>query len=182
MKLAGKTQAALNVETVVLPRPIQRVAKVDAAGSPVLDEQGKPIFEEQSGDLVFTIAAVLDWEPLDKILPEPEVPHKKRPGDIVGEPVFDDPDYLDAKFRYGVARQNWLILESLKATKDLEWTTISPNQPDTWGNFRTEFKNFGLLPVEIGYILSAVYRVNSLSDDTLNAARERFLAMNPPQS
>lgn len=181
MKLAGKTKAALNTELVVLPRPIQRVAKLDAAGQQVI-EHGVPVFEEQSGDLVFIVAAVLDWEPLDKILPEPEPPTRRKPGDLVGEPVFDDPDYLQARNRYGVARQNWLILESLKATKDLEWSTVNENQPDTWGNFRHELREFGLSPVEMGYILNAVFRVNALSDSALIAARERFLAMNPPQS
>lgn len=175
MKLAGKTQAPLNTEIVVFPRPSKRVTKQDPVTKQTYEE-------EVSEDLAFTVAAVLNWDSMDAVLTEPEPPRRFRPGDTVGEPVLDDEEYLKAQLFYSVARQNWLILESLKATKDLEWSTVIENQPKTWGNFRNEFKEFGLTPTEIGMILSAVYRVNSLNDRTLAAARERFLAMNPPQS
>lgn len=181
MKLAGKSNSAPNTVVTVIPRPSQKIPRRDSAGVHLKDERGNLLYDEVSGDLVFKACGVLDWEPLDKILPEPIPPTKVIPGQG-SAPMLEDPDYKESMHRYYVARQHWLILQSLKATPDLEWTTVLEGDSGTWGNYRKELKDFGLLPVEINRIIASTWQANSLNDELLEAARKRFLAGNPDQN
>lgn len=181
MKLAGKSNATPNTVLVVIPRPTVKVPRKDSAGVHLTDEHGNLLYDDQSGDLVFKACGVLDWEPLDKLLPEPIPPTKVVPGGAP-IPMFEDPDYQISLTNYSVARQNWLILEALKATPGLEWSTVIQSDSTTWGNYRKELREFGLLPTEINRIIAATWQANSLNENVIDEARKRFLAMNPEQT
>lgn len=149
MKMNGKQLRGPNVEVLVLPRS-----------------------EE---DLVFKAEAVLDYGDFDKICPLPEPPQVMRPG---GEISMDmnDSKYQERLQEWANWKTHWVILESLKATKNLEWETVNPSKPETWGNYEKEMKEAGLSPPEIGRIVQTVSSACGLNQDKIDEATKRFLA------
>ena len=48
--------------------------------------------------------------------------------------------------------------------------------PSTWLNYEKELKDSDFSQIEINRLVSGVLQVNSLDEDHIKAARERFLA------
>lgn len=149
MKLKGKIVKGRNREIVVIPR--------------------------SSGEnLVFIAEAVEGYEPVDKILKEPQPPKKKRPGNEIVEDHSDTGYQLQLRLHQR-KRMAWMILKSLEATPDLEWETVQMNNPDTWLNWEKELKEADLNQFEINRIINGVFAANCLNETLVEAARESFL-------
>lgn len=149
MKLNGKTIAGANEAFIIIPR-------------------------EVGEDIVFKARAVTDAEDFDKMCPEPDPPVRVFPN---GQEVLNvkDPGYLDQVKNHATLRLSWLVLTSLSATEDLVWEKVDITDVTTWNNFRIELSEAGFSTVEVNRIVSECLAVNSLNEEKLQAARERFL-------
>ena len=156
MKLGGQIIKGPNIETVIIPR-----------GS------GEP--------LVFKAQAVLDYTEFDAVVSMPKPRTKMLKG---GKKVLDSeaPDYREAIKRYNTLRFSWMVIESLKATPDLEWEKVDPKDPSTWDQVEIELNEAGFSFAEIHYILQGVLAANAMSEEKLDKAREAFLASLREQS
>jgi hypothetical protein len=149
MKIAGKKIEGRNTEIIVLPRPLGE-------------------------DIVLRAEAVLSLDNFHKLCNEPKPPMQIRPGGIQVANVTD-PGYKEQLNLYQARRLAYLILESLKATPDLEWETVKEDDPGTWTNWETELLDSGLSAIEIGRIRTGVFTANCLNEALIQEARETFL-------
>ena len=149
MKIAGKKLDGPSIEVVVIPR--------------------------QSGDLVFRARAVLDYADCDKLNPTPQPPKTLLAGGGVQENV-EDPNYQKSVDEWATRKFYWMLLESLKATDDLEWETVEMQNPATWENYKSEMQEAGLSPGEIGRIEMCVTDACGLNQSKIDEATNRFLA------
>lgn len=151
MKLNGKKVEGVNIEIIVIPRG------------------GK-----DNEDIIFHATAVMDYEPFDKMCPAPKPPSKVLKGGG-REYLLDDPTYKDAIKIYHERRTAWMILQSLKATPNLEWETVEDGNHRTWTNWEKELKDAGFNSVEIQRIMVGVMNANCLNEARISEARENFL-------
>lgn len=156
MRIKGKTFDTPNYELIIIPRP--------------------------DGDIIFKAQAVLDFEKFNQLVPVPNPPTITYAGAKGPVPDFKDKAYLEALNERGRKRFNWILIQSLKATEDLEWDSVDENNPQTWENVETEFRKAKFSEVEIGRIFNGVLSANSLDEDRIEEARKRFLASQPPPS
>lgn len=149
MKINGKTPVK-NTDFIVLPRP---------------DE-----------DIVITAEAVLSYDEFDKICPKPVPPTIKRPGDK-GEYVdFNDQQYKDRFDDWCTRRSNWFYITALKPSKNLQWDTVDPLDPETWGNWEVEMREAYFSDREMILVSNLCTRVSSMDDVALEAAKTRFIS------
>ena len=153
MKYKGKKVEGPNEEIVVIPRG------------------------DEVDDFIFICRAIPGYEDFDKIVKEPEPRSIMRKGDLKSSPLLDEPEYKEKLKVYELQRLSWLIVQSLKATEDLEWDTIDYNDPETWGNYDSELRSSGFSSIEIGRIVRGVMIANSLDQRKVDEARQSFLAM-----
>lgn len=148
MKIAGRKIEGVNTETVIIPRG-------------------------DGPDIVFICQAVLDDEPFVKLCPPPMPPKYTKPGNIVIENV-KDPTYIAQTEEYARKKLAWTIIESLKATPDLEWEVVKPENSETWLKVWDELTESGFSAVEKTQILNGVLSANCLNEAKLEKAREAF--------
>jgi len=148
MRIKGKKIEGPNVEIIVIPRK---------------DE-----------DIVFKAQAVLDLEDFEKLCPVPKPPQMLKRGVGMVDDV-EDVNYKIAMRVHAERRIDWIVLQSLKATPDLEWETVDYGQPDTWRLYKKELRDSGFGEYEINRIINGVMIANSLDDRKMEEARERFL-------
>jgi len=148
MKIKGKRLESTNEITIVLPR-----------------------FNGE--DIVFKARVVLDYPNLDKLIKKPEAPSILKKGKQ--EKDYTDKGYRDRIQKNYEHRLNYMVLLSLAATEGLEWETVDLEKPETWENWETELKESGIPNSEVMYIFNKVQEVNSLDQEKLDEARERFL-------
>lgn len=128
---------------------------------------------ENDEDIIFHVGAVLDFSAFDQICQEPtptEVIHSDGRKELK-----EDHFYRDNVRKYNKRRLDWMILQSLKSTPDLEWERVNLEDPDTWGNYEEELRetfNQG----EINILISAVINANSANEEKMREAKARFLA------
>jgi hypothetical protein len=146
----GKHRPELNVETVIIPR-------------------------SSGNDLVFRCQAVINEQDFIKNFPPPEAPTIKYPNGETRKDISDEA-YIRLRDAYAESKFNWMVLESLKATPDLEWETVDSSNPTTWGNYKKELQEFNITEREVMLIITGVLSVNSLDETKLEEARNRFLA------
>jgi hypothetical protein len=149
MKIAGKKIEGRNTEVIILPRPM-------------------------GDDIVMRAEAVLSMDRFNRLCPEPVAPQRIKPGGIK-EPNLNDPSYKSELGFYQQKRLAFLILESLKATPDLEWETVKDDEPGTWLNWEKELADSGISAIEIGRIRTGVFNANCLNEQLIETARETFL-------
>ena len=148
MKIKGKSISAPNISVLVIPR-------------------------ENGDDIVFKAQAVLDMDVFEKLCPEPKPPnirHRERGL----EPDYKDAKYLKAQETHAEQRMAYMVIESLKATEDLEWESVDFNDPNTWCHYKDELKASGFNHIEIGRITNLVFEANSLNESKYKEARDRF--------
>ncbi len=148
MKIKGKKIEGVNVEIIPIPRG-------------------------DGDDIIFKARAVQDMGPFEKMCPMPKPPLRKIDG--VDVPQLKDKNYLKAMERRGEQRMAWMILTSLEATEGLEWEDVKVNDPSTWLKLESELKSSGFSAVETQRITAGVVNANALSEEKIEAARERFL-------
>lgn len=153
MKIKGKKLAGPNKVVIVLPR--------------------------NDGDIVFIAKGILDYDEFNKLCPIPEPPKIQRKGDEFFTPDFSDKKYQEAIQKYGAEKSAWMILKSLEDTEGLEFETVKKDDHTTWTGIYKEFKDSGLCDMEVNRILDGVMEANSLNDERVEEARNRFLASKP---
>lgn len=152
MRLKGKTFTGPNTKIVAFPRPNE--------------------------DAVFILQAVLNYDEFDKIVPRPVPPVIAPAGENKELPINDlkDPKFREQMKVYAEYRIAWYMLQSLKATPGLEWDTVKSDDPETWPNWRKELKDAFFSDNEIAILEQTSVEVNSLDEELLEKARNRFTA------
>ncbi len=129
-------------------------------------------------EIVFRAVGVPDYEPFNKLCPEPTAPkvHKPKEGWVDN---VEEPGYKDMMKTYGRKRLAWLVIMSLEPS-EIEWDKVNPDNPSTWMNWEKELKDSGFNLVECNRIQNLVFQANCLDEDKLEQARESFLAGQQP--
>jgi hypothetical protein len=148
VKIKGKKIEGVNIEIIPIPRG-------------------------NGPDIIFKARAVLDMESFEKMCPVPNPPLRKIDG--VDVPNLKDLNYLTQVTRHAEQRMAWMVITSLEATEGLEWEKVDVSDASTWIHLREELKDSGFNGIEVNRIIAGVVSVNSLSEDKIEAARERFL-------
>lgn len=148
MKLNGKKIEGANEQYIVIPRP--------------------------DGNIVFKAVAILDFTRFEELCPKMTAPLVMFPG---GEKKanFQDEGFLTGRNQWSQKKFQYTIIESLRNTPGLEWETVNYDDPNTWGNYETEFKASGFSEREIYHITEGCMEVNALSEGKLIEARNSFL-------
>jgi len=149
MKLNGKTLFGPRIEVIVFPR--------------------------QDGNLVFKAQSVLDYDPFEKICPQPQPPVRMLPGGIKSFNT-ESPEYEEKLEEWATKKWDWMMLKSLEATEKLEWDTVNMEDPSTYGHYRDEMKAAGLSPAEISRIQALVVDSCGLNQIKIDEATKAFLA------
>ena len=154
MKITGINLGRGYVETVVIPRAGQNI--------------------------VFKAEAVLSFKQFEELCPAP-IPRKgmrKNKATGVTEEFTDTTNekYLTAVNEWAIQRTNWMIIESLKASKELTWDTVVDTDPTTWGNYATELEEAGFSDMQVGKIIDAVVLASGLDETKITEATNSFLA------
>ena len=129
-------------------------------------------------EIVFRAQGVPDYEPFNKICPEPKAPviHKPKIGWVDN---LEDPGYKDMMATYGQKRFAWLVVTSL-VPSDITWDTVDLDEPRTWENWTADLKKAGFGQVECNRIQHLVFQANCLDEEKLEQARESFLVGQQP--
>ncbi len=157
MKLHGKELLRAKPVIVVFPR---------------MDDAG------EHADMVFQCAPVIDYKPFEDLCPLPKPRMVTFPGNKnkPPQPQLNDPKYKEALTKYAEQKSAWLFVTSLKATPGLEWEIVNYGDPETWVKWQEELTDSGLTDVECQRLLFGIMEANSLSEDRMDEARDRFLA------
>ena len=136
------------------------------------------LYLPRAGDKAIEIKAqaVLSYDAFHKVRPMPQPPKVRKKGMTQAVPDFDDPKYVVSMNSYGEDKTNWMVLQSLKATPEIEWETVDPMNPQTWGNYNKELEDAGFSEFERQRIIGTVMEANALSDRKIEEARETFLS------
>lgn len=139
------------------------------------------VIPRQTGDLVFKAKPVNDYDIFDKLCPVPKPPMVLRKGESIQTPDLDDDEYKEAVKQYNDRRVNWMMLESLKATDGLEWSTVNYNDPTTWDNYKKELVESGLTAADAIRIFNLVIDACGLNQKKIDEATKAFLASQAEQ-
>lgn len=123
--------------------------------------------------MLFIAKGIFDYGPFNKQFPEPKPAIRIDKG--VESVDLNHPTYKKRFAEWASMKTNWLILESLKATPDLEWETVVIDEPETWGNYAKELDEV-LLPAEVNQVVNAVMEACSLTSQKIEEATEAFLS------
>lgn len=123
-------------------------------------------------NIVFRAVPVKDWEPFNKMVPEPVCPV----GWVKNEKrlLTDDKDYQKLVEHRRDLMTAYMILESIKPS-NIEWDSVIETQPETWLKWEDDLRASGLTNVEINLVINLVFSANQLDEKKLKAARESFL-------
>lgn len=123
--------------------------------------------------VVFTAQMVRDYSRFDELCPVPKAPiiNSREHGEYAD---VTDPVYKDAVTMYYTRRDDWTLIQALKATKDLTWETIHEEKPETWANWKKELKDVDFSDVEINLLHRAVFIANGLDPELMEIARNSF--------
>lgn len=130
------------------------------------------VLPRDEGDLVFRAKALPDMDEFYKLCPEPEPPGKLTKDGWV--PDEGDPNYKTVVANYVKQRVGYMVVHSL-APSNIEWASVEPHNPKTWGRWDEELKAAGLTQREVNLVWELVISANALSEDKLKKARESFL-------
>jgi hypothetical protein len=136
---------------------------------------GTIVIPKGDDQFVFKCQAVLNFDEFDKLCPQPQAPKIMRPGGEEFENV-EDTEFKANRTKWAEYRFHWIILTSLKATKDLEWETVDMTNPETWANHQTELSNAGFSDLEQMAIINKITEVSGLDPDKIEEATTAFLA------
>lgn len=145
---------------------------------------GKPLNKEahirhiviprQEGDILFVARGVYDFTPFDSIFKMPEPPVVVLKGGVKKKET-DNSQYLAELTEYSEIKKAWLIMESLKSSPNIEWETVTYDNPETWRNCLSELEEY-FNPAEVTAIQEAVFIVCGFSTELIQQATSDFLA------
>lgn len=127
-------------------------------------------------DIIFQVGPILDTEEFDAICPSPTPPMTRKPGDTVGHPDYDHPQYRADLLIHQTRYLDWLVIKGLSYTKWLTWDKVVMSDPDTWAEYDTELKDSGFTKAERQHIRTKALQYNSIDYDKMAEATKRFLA------
>lgn len=146
MKIGGVQIEGPNEEILVIPRPY--------------------------GDLVFRAQTVRSFKEFEALVPEPKPPGVRTKDGY--KPDIKDEGYLTLLERYNNQRMAYLVVKSLE-NSDIEWDTVSLDDPSTWLGWDKELQDAGLSEIETQRITVAAMQANCLDEQKMIAARAAFL-------
>lgn len=117
-------------------------------------------------------AEATNLDEFDVLCPEPKPPGKLTKDGWI--PDVDNENYRQTINNHNEKRIAYLVIKSLEPS-EIEWDTVSIDNPKTWINYVQDFKNAGLTTIEINRIVKCVMQANSLDEDKLEQARKVFL-------
>lgn len=123
-------------------------------------------------NLVFRAVGLKDMDVFLAQCPIPQPPGKLTRDGVV--PMTDDPTYQTVLNQWGKKRLGYMVFHSLKPS-DIEWDTVTENDPRTWLNWEKDLREGGLSEVEVSRVLALVMEANALDENKLKKAREVFL-------
>jgi hypothetical protein len=126
-------------------------------------------------DVVIKAAAVPDYEKFEKLCPAPNPPEVIKKGGEISHDI-EDPEYKKRLTDWADKKTDWLIIESLRATEELEWDTVDYGKPETWSNWKQELKDSGFVDAEIARIIHTVWDACGLNQAKIDEATKSFLA------
>lgn len=131
------------------------------------------IIPREDGDLIFHARPVIDFKEFEKVCPDPLPPRIIKPG---GEEYFDpaDPQYVENVKKHNDLQFAWVIIQSILATDGFEWETVKLNDPSTWPLWKDELEQSGLSQAEVSHLIRQIVECNTLSEDKIKEARDRF--------
>jgi len=133
------------------------------------------VIPRESGDIVFEIQSVLDFDEFDAVCPEPTMPIATNQKTGESKPQ-ETKSFKKKASEYSDMKMAYLVIKSLEATEGLEWETVKLNDPKTYGNYIKELEESGLVANDVAKIVDGVLEANSLDDKKYAEARSRFLA------
>jgi hypothetical protein len=145
-----------------------------------IEEVYFPRGEDGANGEIMRIQAVSDFTKFNELVPEPKPPMITKPGQGTVAKL-DDPVYQKNMEAYNRKRLSYFVIEGLLATDGVEWEKVNVNDPETWEKYEEDLQDYGLTQMEVGQVLQAVMRVNTLDEDHIKAARKRFLASQQQQ-
>ena len=130
----------------------------------VLPREGEPV--------VFRAIALPDMDEFEKLCPEP-----KAPGVLTKDGWIPNPN--DAGYKAIVANHNaqrmaYMIVHSL-APSNIEWDTVTLDNPGSWVCWRDDMKAAGITAIELQRVFQLVLDANCLNEAKIEKARELFL-------
>jgi len=125
-------------------------------------------------NLVFTAQSVIDYTEFEQLCPEPDVPVMQFAGGESRENP-EHPEYIKKQGIWATRRTQWMILQSLKASKDLVWEEVKYDDPETWHLYEKELQESGLNPMEINRIVLGVISACGMNQERIDAATQAFL-------
>ena len=150
MLLRGKRLSVPKIEIIVIPR-------------------------NGEDDVIFKAQAIRSFDDFERLCPEPKPPSMIKRGEGVVQNT-EDPSYKKAMEAHGQRRIDWTIIESLKATEELVWEQVKPEDSSTWHLYKQELRDSGFGEYELRRIINGVMVANCLDEDKINEARKAFLA------
>jgi hypothetical protein len=137
------------------------------------NEEIIPIFRKE-GNIIFVAKSVQNWERFENLVEEPQPPTITKPGGVKVEDR-NSASYKELLGKYAETKTDFLVIESLRNSPDLEWESIDYEKPNTWVNWRKELKESDFTEIEISRVLVGVMRANSLDESMIDEARSDFL-------
>ena len=127
--------------------------------------------------IVFRARGLSDMDEFDAICPVPKPPGKLTKDGWV--PQLNDPTYQQVAAEYGKKRLGYIVTRSLEPT-EIEWDTVTLDDPRTWPNWEKDLIDGGLTQIEANRVLALVMEANALDEAKLTKAREVFLRGRAP--
>lgn len=125
------------------------------------------------GDIPITAQAVLDMSPFEAMCPVPVPKQMLVKGGFKAN--TNDPGYSAMLRKHGDLRFAYIAIKSLEPSQ-IEWTTVSIDDPSTWENWEKELREDAKFSsVEVNRIVLCIMQANSLDERKLKVARENFL-------
>jgi hypothetical protein len=123
-------------------------------------------------DIVFRAKSVESMKEFEELCPEPEAPGIRTKDGF--KPDLEDKSYQQLVSLHGDKRLAFILIKSLEPS-NVEWDTVTIEDPTTWGKWQEEFTNAGLSAIEVNRIVACVMEANALDEDKLKEARADFL-------
>lgn len=130
------------------------------------------VLPRKDQQLVFRARSVPSFEEFDAMVNAPVAPGVRTKDGF--KKKENDPTYREQKDLYEKKRWAYMILKSLEPS-NIEWSTVSMDDSNTWLNWENELKEAGFSSVEVGRIQTLVLQANALDETKLEEARKNFL-------